>query len=402
MGTKSVLLWIAGSALSLALYAAGCPGTSTVTPAVRASDVFFDGGPNSKAAGSIIKKDVYVAGWLLSEPMWNGCAEAEPRCEDVHYDIMPDPEFIARNYGQPGSALAGVFLLGNPPDAAKRLPLSDGPRGITVNSFFLPGNLPANYYRNEVLRNIAEQCRQEDRPAECRRLVPTASVHVELNAWHKDGGNGWTGRGDPPAGWIRDPQHPDTFWPFNPKDPDGRGDLRVGDYVLMTGTLWQDVAHYGSGTGLCRFLGGFLCGSSEAHPDLEQQDCWGRGALKPHGGWIELHPVDWIARAEPYADRPRYSVFGLALCAPVEAFDASRTADIKFAPFDPKPSPSATLRVVELVDPRFTEDRNIDEHEVRVVGDSVEVHVKVHSSGTLSFQAREGRLKAAYLVWWER
>jgi hypothetical protein len=50
--------------------------------------------------------------------------------------------------------------------------------------------------------------------------------------------------------------------------------------------------------------------------------------------------------------------------------------------------------------------RNVDEHTVDVVDvgegkKELRVHVKLHSSGTLSVQGRPGRFKATYLVWWE-
>ena len=63
--------------------------------------------------------------------------------------------------------------------------------------------------------------------------------------------------------------------------------------------------------------------------------------------------------------------------------------------------PVQYLRYEELIDGRFTDWRTIDQHSVLAEDDHIQVHVKVHSSGTLSFQAKEGRFKASYLVWWQ-
>src|SRR5512140_3500125 len=35
----------------------------------------------------------------------------------------------------------------------------------------------------------------------------------------------------------------DTWWPFDPANPDGGGPLKIGDYVEVVGTLWQDGGH---------------------------------------------------------------------------------------------------------------------------------------------------------------
>jgi hypothetical protein len=78
---------------------------------------------------------------------------------------------------------------------------------------------------------------------------------------------------------------------------------------------------------------------------------------------------------------------------------------VKPVPEQP-PTPTATLKFVELIDGRFTDMTNVDEHTVQVVhADNGKrellVHVKLHSSGTFSGHGRAGRFKASYLVWWE-
>jgi hypothetical protein len=74
--------------------------------------------------------------------------------------------------------------------------------------------------------------------------------------------------------------------------------LRAGDYVLMRGTLWQDGDH-----------------GEEAHDPGRPRDGW--EAWPPtygHGGWLEIHPVDWIIRLEPPAVSSRQSGTAVAMC----------------------------------------------------------------------------------------
>src|SRR5260370_5560976 len=124
-------------------------------------------------------------------------------------------------------------------------PLANTVSGIDINSFWLP-------YTN----------------------VP--DFHVELNAWHPDSshrGCQWVlgnpvacsthnfeGRGPAPGGWIEKDYGPvetnssHNWWPFDTDDPDkervgtgGHGylpnNLKVGNYVEMRSTLWQDIFH---------------------------------------------------------------------------------------------------------------------------------------------------------------
>jgi len=343
-------------------------------------------------------------------PSWNAP-------EDMHYELMLDPDFIAARYGTPGSSLANVTLPGHrmtvalipreipfigqtedpPLDPAKRIPLSDidpdgSSRGIDVNSFLLPV-LP----------------------------VSEGLFHAELDAWWvRDFDDGVTdagktirvsGRGNAPAAWFQDPGDANLFWPFNPRNPDALGDLTVQPppasppYVIVKGTLWQDGGHVPGWP--CGNIGGFFCTSAE------QAACWNKGEIPPdppvwpkarpvstHGGWIEIHPVDGITRAQPPPDIAPKTTRMVSICSPVELLDASRTVDVPIKPIFPRPS-NAVLKFQELIDGRFTDMRTVDEHSVTARDDTLTVHVKIHSSGTASFQAKEGRFKASYITWWE-
>jgi hypothetical protein len=372
----------------------------------KASEVYFTGATrderaalNSKNPAYIIARDVEIAGWL-------GQNDFGP--EDWHWSIMVDPDFIAARYGA-GSPVANAMLPGHVmvpslthdedpvPIPSQRLPFADmttdgRSRGVTINSFVLT------------------------------QVTDAQVMGAELDAWfvkdetRKDWQGksmSFHGRGQPPASWVQDKTDPNVYWPFDPYNVDGKGPLVPGEYVILHGTLWQDGGHLEGW--FCSVVGGLFCMNTDNNPNHEQNSCWNKGQIPPdppawpqprymapHGGWLEIHPVDAIHRSSP-AVRPARSARFVAICAPVEAADASRSIDAKLSPTESestKPGPGYVLRVEELIDGRFTDMRTVDEHSVRVVGDTVLVHVKVHSSGTLSFQGKEGRFKAGYILSW--
>jgi hypothetical protein len=216
--------------LTVRIIAAGASGS------VEASDVFFSG-ENSKPPASIVARNVVLAGWIADGMPLENCDPGVPWCEDWHYDIYLDPDFIERYYGgsTPRAPLAGAILPGNP--VGKPVPLADRApdgtvRGITVGSFLLPAGIVGHDFRNFT---------------------------VELNGWHP------SARGPAPTAWKNDPSHADTFWSYDPRDPDGKGEaLETGDYVIMSGTLWEDGGHVAGF--FCEKLGGFFCGNTPGQP----------------------------------------------------------------------------------------------------------------------------------------
>jgi hypothetical protein len=386
------------------------PGNSNPAAApatVKPSEVFFSG-DNSKRADAVIASNVTIAGWIRDH-YWN-------EGEDVGWDLIPDIDFLNSRYGQSHSPLSENLLFGNVTDGQHYLPLADYTTdhhllGITLNSFLLPGNSNASYRTGDNPQ--PPNC---PLPKDCNRLA-TPYIHVELNAWFG------SRRGPAPAGWVVDsfgqidPAHTqvngDAYWAFDPTNPDGQGCcLHDGDYVQMTGTLYQDGAHVQGWW--CREFGGVVCSNQPSQPDREQHDCWDRGSIPPDhangwdlprqmqgmGGWIEMHPPNSITRM-PSPNNHRGTA-AVSLCAPVEAVNTSRRFDINLAPY-PKPSvPYRITRYQELVDGRYTDIRNVDVHttELTDFGASIELNVKVHSSGTFS-GGREGRFKASYIIDWE-
>lgn len=248
------------------------------------------------------------------------------------------------------------------------------PIGITVNSFLQPDNRA----------NLDDPVNSE------------AALKSELNAWHENNQGSprcveffqqcrhWIGRGAPPAGWIRltaaeypvsvDQDAPaNTSWPYDPRRPlVGSSALVPDDYVRLAGTLWQDTDH-GGGVGRWTKL---------------------RPAM---GAWLELHPVDWIARV------PGPAVRRLVRIVEKINWDATDVAETRTLEPVSRPDASQVLRCRELVDGRFTWPASIVQHSTTVNATNVVVQTTVRRAiiqpGLPGLQP--GRFKASYILWWE-
>ncbi len=363
--------------------------TATVT---KPSAVFFDCGDdydaidgrwhwNCKNSDGIIRHDFTLQGWLTGP----GANCLGGLCiEDFQYGFFPDPDFVDEYYGRGGvySALMGsaqwfesLALPGNPRSQSPVVTLADqapdgASRGITVNSFLLPQN------------------RADDRSV--------GIVKGELNAWHPSNQGAtfsrhWRGRGAPPAGWSTpsiDPADPNvaawgnTSWPFDPRAPAGGAPLVPGQYVRLTGTLWQDATH-----------------DLAVAPNATSSP-WAffNGRL---GAWLEIHPVDWV---EPAADPPvRKTPFVISV---ITYSSPSAETTESMAPDDPAKS-GETLRCLEMIDGRFTDMQSVTKREVTLSADKLDVTIAVErrtgtpTTGDPSLTPLiPGRFKAAYVIWW--
>jgi hypothetical protein len=287
-----------------------------------ASDFFNEAqGDNTKEDGraksQVIAKGVVLAGWLFEgSPEYPGAPHRTDagegqliranESEDYHYELWLDNDFIARNYGSPmnlepiRSAIvkgARSRLIDLRPGREFAL-LNDGK--INAASFTWPGS---------------------------------GLFTVELNAWHI------TDRGDPPAGWAgREPTEPakdGNAWPFLPRRPLGVGpddpDLTSSEYVIISGTLWQDTSHADSSE-----IGQF-------------RKCWD-DHFPGHGGWLEIHPVDSVRRVDPPSPRKHSDLVNV--CDP-----ARRDITTVLVPrLNPGETTSAdlVLRCERIIDKRFT------------------------------------------------
>jgi hypothetical protein len=165
-------------------------------------------------------------------------------------------------------------------------------------------------------------------------LLPgEGDLTVELNAWHTDA------RGPAPSGYVSDPDpttYPHNAWAFDVNrgtvfPPNPEHVLQRNDYVIVTGTLWQDVAHF----------------SADPNPLRECVDT----ALAGQGGWLEIHPVDTVRWVHPPPELRKNAVV-VPLCARPGLFDV---VDEVITPDKPTPpGPNSILKFQEIVDPRFT------------------------------------------------
>lgn len=347
----------------------------------KPSDVFFDCGTdfaaiggtyhyNCKPGNSVVIQNFTLEGWLV---------ESYPNClgnlcwEDFHYYFVPNPDFIDDFYGPAGvlpliagSTVPPLRLPGNPaqPQSGQlsfqdRFVTSGNSKGVTINSFVLPFNSHGN-------------------PA-----YPMITIKTELNAWHVNDQGGlfsrhWVGRGPAPMGWISlvvptsDPRYTEwtnTRWPFNPSNPDIRTtDLKPGDYIRVNGSLFEDSEHGGG----------------------PEERAWEQ--IRPgHGGWMEIHPPDWIQRLPPptlrktpvlVAFKPHFSDSGILVSQ----------KSVTFAP-EVSQGNGEVLRYREEIDGRFTVMSGIN-RTITIAPPNV----------TVSLNATDvnASFKAVYIVWWEK
>ena len=344
-------------------------------PVTRPSDVFFDCGNdfdsvtgrwhfNCHASGSIVRRDVLVAGWLerrADETTAPWVNRAEHGIEDVFFNIVLDARFVERMYGPGGlsDALIPAVYPGNParppgqgalPFAALPATASSPQPSVTFDSWVLPQQ--------------------------------GWNLHVELNAWHRDDTGAlfsrhFVGRGAPPVHWVNPfGDDPGAFFPFNPLDPDGSGSLRAGDYVLMRGTLWQDHSHRGT----------------------NPPGPFDRGAFEGHGGWLEMHPPDWVVRidAGPGANARRTCKWTALMTADRTGAGVSY-ADQVFPDFAPAP-PSRYLEVRAVAvntDARFTLAESVRLLQATDRTDHVDIAVTAAPTGFV-----QGRYKGSWTVDW--
>lgn len=330
-----------------------------------ASNTFDDGGENSKPDGrarsQIVARNVVLAGWLYignpnipgddSKPSRYNAPNLLPsETEDFHYDLWLDDDFLARNYGGVTGLKPLLAMSQIPPEGggSVAMPLLDpSSQRLNVSSLTLPGS--------ELFA-------------------------VELNAWHSGR------RGPKPNGWVDDPD-PNmngNAWPFHPTRPLGVGsndpDLKPGDYVIISGTLWQDTAHLGMND-----------------PGQPNRRCFD-SKFKGHAGWLEIHPVDSVRKVDSPALRlgtdeaPTYyyrkDPFMRSICDP-----AANQLNEYIAPRQSPPDANAVLKFEVQPDTRMSSPNATNSAEIDpLCPDRLHVQASVPTGGTF---------KSTYLLWWE-
>jgi hypothetical protein len=313
------------------------------------------------------------------------------RSEDWHFDLHLDPDFIQRNYGTAmppfsniADPLASGVIPGQPekqinPGGCHTIPLVVGTPD--VGTFIMPGE---------------------------------GLLDVELNSWHTDGPRG----SSLPPGWrmdknasLGDPNFPDdsaisvpmnqcpdptkpcaiypnnawafdvlvgtTFPPFPlpPNDASHNGQIRAGDYLIVTGTLWEDIAHL------------------DSTPDSNRL-CW-EDALACQGGWIEIHPVD-VARFVSPAPALRKEPNLVTQCA--WSGTGNFQSSIVGGPPNPFTDRPAVLKFQEIPDSRFTDPNTVTQKQIQSDPcDPTKIDVNLEVVNPNGF----GRYKSVVEAWWE-
>jgi hypothetical protein len=315
----------------------------------RPSEVFVGSTENTKSDNrmetAIVARGVTVAGWLFDPHRNDEGFTGRNASEDWHYDLYLDPDFIERNYGSPVQI---------EPIKSARLPGNLHDPGPTVIPISLLTSDPASPMSRTTAATFT--------------LPGNGIFTVELNAWHK-----WARRARP-AFWQDDPdgsRYSENAWPFNPYKGSanlGSGpNLKAGDYVIVSGTLWQDVRH-NKGLREC----------------IDDQ-------FKGHGGWLELHPVDAV-RLVDGADspQPRKHVIGFAACNPLFSKFDYRVAHAELPPDD-----TAILRYEVIVDDRFTSSDAVHTEVVETICEPPLLHITADVP-------TKGSFNATYILWWEK
>jgi hypothetical protein len=364
------------------------PNCASASPLLAPSEV-FETGENSKndtefpnmprAMLGIVARPVTLAGWLA------GGSELQGSGEDYHFSIYLDPDFIQRNYPPNTLPFLGAMLPGQPerqgcwewhstwggdyacpcgvdpvaaiPGCVQRFPLANG-SVPDVASLLMPGST-------------------------------SDALTVELNAWHVDH------RGPAPARYQQDATITNNFWAFDPVHgtnfpPNApQHVLAEGDYVIVTGTLWQDQAHADNGTTFAR------------------NACFDR-VFAADGGWLEIHPVDvvrYVSPAPALRKQPRVvpacsTTHGVPAAYPDSATGQSGILHAA----TPPPTTNSVLRFQEFIDPRFTDPNSTNIFKNAYIGcgtDGTLSVLNVSASDLNLAPAGISTYKSVFLLWWE-
>lgn len=388
---------------------------SLCPPDASAPSVVFQSGDNSKdtpewfnvaglkgphmprATLGVVARDVTLAGWLVATPGRNdplGGQCASGKSEDWHFDIHLDPDFIQRNYPS-GDLLPffGAIMPGQPEDEAC----------WAINpSYGCPCLAPGCAAKISLTGG---------RPPDVSTFsLPGSDLDIELNAWHTDA------RGPKPARYVADNDptadadpnadhgcgagwsHALNAWAFKPRartilpGVEAPGRLQAGDYVIVTGTLWQDIPHLKSVPG------------PEDLPIWHLRKCV-NDVFAGQGGWLEIHPVDVVRYVAP-APPLRKHVSRLTTCVSQSA-DTFQTTPNKpnfwnwnwiTIPDPPPPGPNYILHHEEISDPRFRAPGT--QVNLQVPYDPCRTSLAV-SDGLMSPSGSTVSDSVTVLTWWE-
>lgn len=265
----------------------------------------------------------------------------------------------------------------------------------------------------------------------------SAIVHVEIDGWgpHRgcnvgdtindqatvpqascinSGGAYYNYLDTAPVGWTFETHSRDSGgavirWPFPMYDVVGGQFVprySVGQYVRIVGTLWKDGDHLPTRdlqTGPCQAGPSTFCSvRDQAH------SCWdGDDDYTNHGGWVEMHPVDYMAVLSPDLTPDPRKLHTLAAYEICSKAGDTQTIDHTFSIGPPPGGKSwatggtALMRVTEHLNEAFTNDTSLRPswNASRWYGDGTFNTVRVQV--TAADANPPAKFTAFYDAWWD-
>jgi hypothetical protein len=174
-----------------------------------------------------------------------------------------------------------------------------------------------------------------------------------------------------------------AYFPFDtnhpPRSPETLdGAFKVGDYVRIVGTLWEDHNH------------------ASADPCFDDGHTKGRG-------WTEIHPVDFIARMSAPPGVTGSPVAYIGACMPSSSSDTLWFGAYATPRPAQRPGPNFKLNFREVVDPDFTNFQSLapasstPSGRMSIVNDVGKASVQVSSVQGV----RKGLFRGVYVATWD-
>jgi len=363
---------------------------------------------------------VEVRGWIVSDPKYadpdghhatqnadGSLAHLYPAAQELTFDLELDHGWLpiandVTPFTSPGAVDQAVTPVNFSSLFNQELVPDPG-----------PGSSGGNYYGGRDPTIHVEVDAWDPLGRECREVEPYSSFPPPLDKICRREGPPPVPVGAQATDWVPKPatldewglDHtalpPDSpwnstlYWPFDPNAPQltvagiPRHSLRVGDYVRLVGTIWEDH-------------------NLPGHPPNPGGECWKSGFTE-HRGWIEMHPVDLLAVVYPPGTTVVYPPGTSHIPA---ATTTSSAADLMwwitacggaslvktlYAPARPAPADDYQVGCQWWIDGDFTVKKKIADYTVTATSNGVIVTLK--QAGDLSAQAK---FEGVYDVYWER
>ncbi|HUR17896.1 MAG TPA: hypothetical protein VMZ51_03035 [Acidimicrobiales bacterium] len=217
-------------------------------------------------------------------------------------------------------------------------------------------------------------------------------IHVEVDGWLPSGRMCRTKAADgscaepgpAPVSWKESRGMPGAVrWAFDPEFPPSQAaaccKLRVGSYLRLVGTMWEDEVH--------EFGLGPVVGAAHS--------CWNEGTTTGRG-WMEMHPVDYMALLDkpPPAKDALETLVACERPGPGPAGNATSFGKDIIVPGTPPGG--AKVACEYRVDPDFTDESSVVEQLITKLPNGVHVEVK------LKREQSSAKFKATYHVSWSK